>query len=339
MCDCMTRHTCAVTTPPTDWAGEHVPLTGAPEPDLDAEPESLVVQMDTGERMHYLDWGAPSPPHELPPLLLVHGLSQTAWAWAPIARRLRTAARVLSLDLRGHGLSESPRAGYELESLAIDALTIAVANRWGRDVGGPPVAVAGHGFGAQVAATMAVLQPESVCGVALVDGGWEGVGEATRMSPTEFGAAVAEPPEVLASMDAFLADRRGYDPGTWDADQERAARAQVDQKHAGHVAPVARPGVVKALVEAMFSYRPWEVLPAVSCPLLAVVAESGSADDDEARERRLALDEVMRAREGAGRRAARIAVFRGSGHNLMRYRADELTAELLALLEAGRGVE
>ena len=72
--------------------------------------------MDTGDRLHYLDWGGPTADRStLPPLLLIHGLAATAWAWAPIARRLHAHTRVLALDLRGHGLSESPRSGYDLE--------------------------------------------------------------------------------------------------------------------------------------------------------------------------------------------------------------------------------
>src|SRR3990172_3506857 len=99
-----------------------------------------------------------------------------------------------------------------------------------------------------VGPTTAGLRPDSVEGVGLVDGGWEELAEATRQSPPEFLAALAEPPEVLASMEAFLADRRAFDPGTWDADQERAARAQVDEKHAGHVALVTRSIAVRGMV-------------------------------------------------------------------------------------------
>ena len=175
-----------------------------------------------------------------PPLVLVHGIAQTAWIWAPVARRLCGSTRVVAIDLRGHGLSDQPRTGYEMPSLAYDLLTVVSANGWGADVGGPPVVLAGHGAGAMVAATAAALAPASVAGVALVDGGWESLWDATGLSRSEYVAALAEPPEVMASMDAWLADRRGYDPATWDDDQERAARAQVDQKHAGHVAPVIR---------------------------------------------------------------------------------------------------
>ena len=185
--------------------------------------------MDTGDRLHYLDWGGPTTDREqLPPLLLIHGLASTAWAWAPIARRVRSATRVIALDLRGHGLSESPRTGYDLESLAFDALTVLSANGFGADLDGPPAAVAGHSLGAAVAVTMANLRPRSVAALALVEGGFEDLAEATGMTAADYQRSIGDPPEVLAAMDAYLADRREFDPATWDADQERAARAAVD---------------------------------------------------------------------------------------------------------------
>ena len=83
---------------------------------------------------------------------------------------------------------------------------------YGVEVGGPPAVVAGHGLGAMVAAAMAFLQPESVAGVALVDGGWEDIAEATGMTAADFERSTGDPPEVLASMDAYLTDRRDFDP-------------------------------------------------------------------------------------------------------------------------------
>jgi pimeloyl-ACP methyl ester carboxylesterase len=289
----------------------------------------MIVTAETGDRLHYLDWGAAARPA----LLLVHGLAATAWSWAPVARRLRGAARVLVPDLRGHGLSESPRTGYDLTSLAFDALTVLSANGYGAGVGGPPAVVAGHGLGALVAATLAVEAPESVAAVALIDAGWEALEEATGQTASEYQRSVGDPPEVLASMAAYLADRREYDPATWDADQERAARAAVDEKHAGHVTPVVRTHALRAAVEAMFRYDPRAVLTSLDVPLLIAVSESGLADDVSARERRVALDEVIAARGAAGLPPPDVRVFAGAGHNLMRYRPAELSAALRTLLE------
>jgi pimeloyl-ACP methyl ester carboxylesterase len=299
------------------------------------EPESLVVTLDTGVQVHYLDWGASAGEATRPPLLLLHGLAQTAWSWTPVARRLRHLTRVVAMDLRGHGLSESPRTGYDLESQAYDALTVMVANGWGRDVDGPPAIVAGHGLGALVAVAMARLQPESVGGLALVDAGWEDLGDATGQTPGEFQRGLGDPPETLRSIQAFLADRRDFDPGTWDADQERAARATVDEKYAGHVAPVTREHVMRACVEAMFSYRPAEMLALVESPVVIAIAESATADDESSRERELALREVLTRRSELGFPTPTVVRFPGAGHSLMRYRPVELTAAIAGLVDDG----
>ena len=300
---------------------------------MPGEPESMVVTAETGDQLHYLDWGAT---HDGvgPPLLLLHGLAATAWSWAPVARRLRDAAHVLAPDLRGHGLSDSPRAGYDLPSLAFDALTVLSANGYGASVGGPPALVAGHGLGALVAATLAAESPDSVAGLALVDAGWEALEEATGQTAAEYARSIGDPPEVMASMTAYLTDRRDYDPASWDADQERAARAAVDEKHAGHVAPIIRQHALQATIAAMFDYEPASALGRSRVPLLIFVAESGAADDAQARERRLALDEFVARRVAQGSPRPDVRVFAGVGHNLMRYRPDELAAALGALLAA-----
>ncbi len=299
------------------------------------EPESFVVTTNDGARIHYLDWRhAPTSVGAEPrqPMLLLHGLGATAWTWTPIARRLATLTEVVALDLRGHGLSNSPRTGYDLDSLAFDALTVMSANGWGADVDGPPAVVAGHGLGAMVGAVMAVERPQSVAALALIDSGWEDLAEATGLSAPEFERTLGDPPEVLASMDAYLADRRDYDPESWDADQERAARAAVDEKHAGHVAPVTRPHVQRGVVEAMFSYRP-DLVAVLRQPLLIGVAGSGTADDETTRERLAALDDLRSARAANGLAEPTIRQFPGAGHNLMRYRPTELAAVLLELTE------
>ena len=317
----------------------------APPPRASAgpEPNAVVVTMDTGVRVHVLDWAEPGTKGEAssgglpasgraPAVVLVHGLLATAWTWAPIARRLAPHARVLAPDLRGHGLSESPREGYDLDSLAFDLLTVLTAHGLGPDVDGPSVVLVGHGFGAQVAAWAAHLRPAAVSGLVLVDGGWEELEPALRMDAAEFQRGLDEPPEVLASMDAFLADRRDWDPPSWDADQERAARSTVDEKYAGRVTPVVRRHALSGCVASMFAYRPMTALGELDRPLTVLVAEPGGADDEEVRERRLALDDLLAVRSAAGMPPARVVRFAGSAHNLMRYRPDEVSANVLGLL-------
>ncbi|MBA2372727.1 MAG: alpha/beta fold hydrolase, partial [Chloroflexi bacterium] len=93
-----------------------LPLDAVPSPDPEAEPEGFVVVVEPGDRIHFLDWGPPPTERsDLPAtgVLLVHGLSGTAWTWTPVARRLAPAIRTVAMDLRGHGLSDAPTDGYD----------------------------------------------------------------------------------------------------------------------------------------------------------------------------------------------------------------------------------
>jgi pimeloyl-ACP methyl ester carboxylesterase len=306
-----------------------LPLGAVPRPDPGAEPEGFVVLADSGDRIHFLDWGGTvDASADRPGALLIHGLSQSAWLWSPVARRLRGAAPTVALDLRGHGLSdaptEDPDVAYALPTLAGDA--VAVAEGSGLLAGSADrVILAGHGFGGIVAAEAASALGARCAGLVLVDGGWEDLERASGVDVEEFLRALDEPPEVLASMTAFLADRAGFDPGTWDDDQERAARATVVETHAGRVVPATRPHALEACVRAMFGYDPADVLARVDAPVIALAA----ADDEEA-SRAAALATASAARERAGRGRIDVVSFPHDGHNLMRYRPAEVTAAILA---------
>jgi pimeloyl-ACP methyl ester carboxylesterase len=284
----------------------------------------MVVQLQSGERIQFLDWVHDSGR----PVVLIHGLTRTAWTWLPVARRLAPTHPVVAPDLRGHGASDAPLKGYELESLALDVLTVVAGKGWGEAVGGPAAVLAGHGLGAMVAVEMARLEPASVAGVMLLDSGWEEMVDATRLLPDQLVEAIADPPEVLASMDAYLGDRRDFDAASWDADQETAARSQVLEKHAGHVGLVTRGSVIRRVVEAMYTYQPLEALAQVRCPVTVLVASSATADDEDERERSLALQDAQLARTRAGLEEMTVRHFDGVGHDLMRYRPDDVTEEL-----------
>jgi pimeloyl-ACP methyl ester carboxylesterase len=58
---------------------------------------------------------------EAPPVLIVHGAGQTRQDWEDVASALEMAGRrVISFDLRGHGSSEWPGKGYDLDKFVED---------------------------------------------------------------------------------------------------------------------------------------------------------------------------------------------------------------------------
>ena len=234
------------------------------------------------------------------------------------------------MDLRGHGLSDSPTEGYTAEALAEDAVAAAEGSGL-LAAEGDRVVLAGHGFGAIVAAWTAARLGDRCRGLLLVDGGWEDVARTSGLEPDEFLRGLDEPPEVLRSMAAFLADRRDFDPPTWDADQERSARATVIEVPSKRVVPATRPHAVAGVVNAMFEYEPSRVLPLVTAPIAALVAGEGGGDDHQT-----ALAEVQAALAEAGRPLIRVARLAGAGHNLMRYRPREVAAAILILAIGSR---
>jgi pimeloyl-ACP methyl ester carboxylesterase len=320
------------------WYGAMNPITGpglAPLPDgagpvadPAAEPVGYVVATDDGVRIHFLDWDGAQGAG----VILLHGLAATAWSWAPVARRLRGVARVVAVDLRGHGLSDAPAEGYEPDALAGDAIAVAegtglLALPGEADPG--PLVVAGVGYGAIVAAWTAHALGDRCAGLVLVDGGWEDLEVATGATREEWLAAIEEPPEVLGSMSAWLADRRAFDPASWDADEERAARAQVVETAAGRVKQAVHPHAMAGSVGAMWTYDPAAVLPTVEARVAALVAR----DDDGLRT--AALLDVARIRYRADRSPILVRAFPGRGHNLVRHVPGAVAAAILGVTGAG----
>lgn len=309
-------------------------------------PVGYVVLVDEQERIHFVDWTVPTADPSAraagstgqaqatgsgAAILLIHGLAQTAHVWAPVARRLRLHRSVVAMDLRGHGLSDAPTTGYDLGTLATDAVAVAEGSG-ALDVPGARVVVAGHGFGAIVAAAAALVLGDRCAGLVLVDGGWEDLDAATGLSVDEFLRALEEPPEVLESLAAYLADRAAFDPSTWDADQEAAARAAVIELPAGRVVSATRPHALEACVRSMFDYRPIVMLSGVAA--LGTPIHVLAAAEDEAGGRLRALDRVDEALAALGRPLSSCHRFPSDGHNLMRYRPADVTQ---AILEVRRG--
>jgi hypothetical protein len=125
-----------------------------------------------------------------------------------------------------------------------------------------------------------------------------------------------EPPEVMRSMAAYLRDRRSWDPATWDADQEQAARAAVVETPAGRLVSATRPHALEASVRTEFAYRPAEVLPHVTAQIV-VVRRTTPGDEDET-----GVGDLVPT-------GARVVDVTAPGHNLLRYRPDEVTAAIL----------
>lgn len=120
-----------------------------------------------------------------PPLLLVHGISDSSATWAPVMPLLAERHLVIAPDLLGHGASDKPRADYAVGAYACgmrDLLSVLDIDR---------VTVVGHSLGGGIAMQFAYQFPERCERLVLV--GSAGVGREVHPLLRLASAPIAEP--------------------------------------------------------------------------------------------------------------------------------------------------
>jgi len=129
----------------------------------------MTVQLPDGVRSeivdldgptHYFDFGGNASG---PAIVCVHGLGGAAWNWAAIAPLLTPNARVVALDLAGHG--RSPAKGRRTTVPANRRLL----DRFVREVVDEPVVLIGNSMGGAISLFEAAASPNMVRGLVLVD--------------------------------------------------------------------------------------------------------------------------------------------------------------------------
>jgi pimeloyl-ACP methyl ester carboxylesterase len=114
-----------------------------------------------GVRLHYEERGTGAP------ILGVHGAGSSALLWHDAAEGLSALGRAIVYDRRGCSLSERPNP-YEVTSVTEHAED---ARELLRALDAEPAIMIGRSYGGTVALELALHQPESVRGLALLEAG------------------------------------------------------------------------------------------------------------------------------------------------------------------------
>ncbi len=104
----------------------------------------------------------------LPPIVLLHGLSQQSDFWLPVVDALGSQYSTVSIDLRGHGESRNMHADYRIPQVAQDCINLLAELKFSN------ACVVGHSWGASVAlhlAAQSLPNPLRIESCVLIDGG------------------------------------------------------------------------------------------------------------------------------------------------------------------------
>lgn len=152
-------------------------------------PRSKFVQVNE-INIHYLEWGGVGEV-----LLLLTGLNNTPYIFSDLAPHFTDRFRVIGMSRRGHGLSDRPETGYDLDTRVEDIRGLLDALR------ARTVSIAGHSIAGAEMRLFAERYPARVERLVLLEAAYDG----ERVSELMASAPPPPPPPADATEDDLKA--------------------------------------------------------------------------------------------------------------------------------------
>jgi pimeloyl-ACP methyl ester carboxylesterase len=250
------------------------------------------VPVDGGE-VAVLRWAAHDPQAET--VVLVHGITANAMAWAGVVAAVAGRANLVALDLRGRAGSRQVAGPWGIDQDVRDV--IAVLDHAGLD----RIRLVGHSLGAFVAGNVARLHPDRVGQVLAVDGGI-GFPVPAGIDPDAVLAAVLGPAMSKLAMtfpdaEAYLDFHRVHPAfvGSWTPEMTAYLGRDTFVQEDGTVVSSC---VVDAIrvdgAQILVDTSVVDSIKQLSCPVTLLYAERGLLNEEQALydEYRLALAQL-----------------------------------------------
>lgn len=218
-----------------------------------------------GIRLHYLDWGGYGPV-----LLFLAGLGCNAYIFDEFAPRFTDRFHVFGLTRRGHGDSDYPEAGYDIDTLTEDIHQFMDLLKIDQAI------LAGHSLAGIELSHFAALHPERVLKLVFLDAAFD------RSSP-EFRAMLENNPtrdfQIPGANDDYYtvqdyADflKRTYPAlaAVWGELLEEHILHEVHMNREGKVVDKMSDGISKAIHETVTHYVPEDAK--IRVPTLSIYA-------------------------------------------------------------------
>lgn len=219
------------------------------------------------------------------PVLLLHGLGSSGHDFDRVAPAIALRHRVIVPDMRGHGRSPRPRAGYGVPVFTADVAACC------DQLGTSALHVVGLSMGGMIGFQLALDYPSLVRSLTVINSGPDMIPRNARRK-LAFATRVALlrllGPKLLARLIA-----RKLFPAPEQQELRQAARQAIGANE---------PATYLAATRSLIGWSVLDRLAQVACPVLVLCSDRDYTTVDEKRA------------YAAGLRDARVQVIRGSGH-------------------------
>lgn len=249
-----------------------------------------------------------------PPIVLLHGITDTGRCWPRLVEALRGEYDLIGLDARGHGRSDKPSSGYTPANMAADVAGFI------RALGLDKPVLLGHSMGAMTASVTAATYPDLVGRAILEDPPWRATASiaADRAALAESWRAWAVARKTM-TLEQMIEDNKTRNPRSvlWDR-AEYAPWYEAKQLVSLDVFELVR--------HELFDYR--GIVPRLACPTLLITGDP---------EREAIVTPAAAAEAAAANPRIQVVRISGAGHNIRREQFAPYLAAVRAFLSGGGG--
>jgi len=221
-----------------------------------------------GLSFHYRDWGGVGQP-----IVLLHGLASTSHIWDMVAPILVNNYRVVALDQRGHGESDTPDHGYDFPTVVSDMYAFIHSLDFNKPL------VFGHSWGGDVALEYAVAHQGEVKGLGFVDGGTINI--AGRPGNTLEQAMIDMAPPMWEGMTFDKLEERAKTwrlPSMLSPQHIEILRSNFRQQDDDTITSRLSRANHLRIIEALWNHSPPDLYKQLICPVLLMPARQKDSD-------------------------------------------------------------
>ena len=211
-------------------------------------PPASKYSLANGIKLHYKEYSTSGRP-----LLFIHGITSSHNSWGDIPTEFIQDYNVISIDLRGHGLSEKPDSGYRWREDYAKDISDFISTSLNQ-----ATVLVGHSLGASVSAAVAEKSPDLVRSLILED--------PPAFVHDDFKAIQLRFSETIETKKLKSLDRVNYLMETMDISRESAEIRSENLE-------MMSVNVILELLNGSTTYDSRTVFPKINCPTLVILGD------------------------------------------------------------------